>query len=290
MNKDEQPLVSIGFEPDGVGIPIKDILPLKLVTDSIKHSAKYVQIASSIEEVGMVEPPVVARHKRGKFLLVDGHLRLEVLKDLGNTTVTCLVSTDDESFTYNKRINRLTIVQEHRMILEAVKRGVPEERLAKALNVNIKSLRAKRQLLNGICPEVVAILNDKNVPLNTFLQLKKLKQLRQIEAAELMVAMNKFSVPYAKSLVAATPQVQLIEKKKRKKGLSADQTAAMEKESANLEREFRLAERSFAADHLDLVLARGYIVKLINNEQIRRYLNGHYPAILEEFDKMIEAA
>lgn len=35
--------------------------------------------------------------------------------------------------------------------------------------------------------------------------------MRQIEAPELMVAMNKHTINYAKSLLAATPQTQLVE-------------------------------------------------------------------------------
>jgi len=31
-----------------------------------------------------------------------------------------LISTDDEAFTYNKRISRLSAVQEHRMIAKAI--------------------------------------------------------------------------------------------------------------------------------------------------------------------------
>jgi hypothetical protein len=34
------------------------------------------------------------------------------------------VSTDDEAFTYNKRISRIAPIQEHRMILKAIERGV----------------------------------------------------------------------------------------------------------------------------------------------------------------------
>ena len=34
--------------------------------------------------------------------------------------VPCLISKDDEAFTYNKRINRLATVQEHYMILKAI--------------------------------------------------------------------------------------------------------------------------------------------------------------------------
>jgi hypothetical protein len=46
--------------------------------------------------------------------------------------------------------------------------------------------------------------------------------LRQIEAAELMVAMKNYTAPYAKSLVGATPQPQLVEgiRPKRLKGLN----------------------------------------------------------------------
>lgn len=67
----------------------------------------------------MVEPPVVARDPKqpGVYLLLDGHLRIEILKEMGRNEVECLVSTDDEAFTYNKRVSRLAAVQEHKMIL-----------------------------------------------------------------------------------------------------------------------------------------------------------------------------
>jgi hypothetical protein len=46
--------------------------------------------------------------------------------------VECLLAQDDEVFTYNKRVNRLAVVQEHFMIVRANERGVPEEKLARA--------------------------------------------------------------------------------------------------------------------------------------------------------------
>lgn len=55
------------------------------------------------------------------------------------------------------------------------------------------------------------MLKDKHVPLNTIYQLKKLKPMRQIEAAQLMTAMNKYTIAYACSLVAATPVAMLSE-------------------------------------------------------------------------------
>src|SRR5437899_2208451 len=114
MARKTLPSVKLGFEETGRRIAIADIRPLRLVSDVVKKTPKYRQIAASIAEVGIVEPPVVARDRteKGKYLLLDGHLRIELLKDRGDTEVVCLISTDDEAFTYNKRVNRIAIVQE----------------------------------------------------------------------------------------------------------------------------------------------------------------------------------
>lgn len=282
----------MGFEDVRLRIAIGQIVPLKIVSDAIKKTPKYAQIAASIREVGLVEPPVVARDRGepGKYLLLDGHLRIDVLKDMGHNDVTCLISTDDEAYTYNKRVNRLAMIQEHRMIVKAVERGVPVDRIAKALNVDVQNIVRKRRLLEGICPEVADILKDKHIAINTFAELKKMLPLRQIEAAELMVAMNKFTTNYAKSLVAATPQAQLVEQDKPKhvRGLTDEQIAMMERESVSLQREFRIAEKSYGADHLDLVLTNGYIAKLLSNARVVRYLAQHHQDILTEFQKLAD--
>lgn len=284
--------VPMGFEETRLRIPIGQIIPLKIVSPAVKKSPKYGRIAASIHAVGLVEPPVVARDRSepGKYLLLDGHLRIDVLKDMGRNEVTCLISTDDEAYTYNKRVNRLAMIQEHRMIVKAIERGVPEDRIAKALNVDVQSIVRKRRLLEGICAEVADILKDKHIAINTFTELKKLLPLRQIEAAELMVAMNKFTTSYARSLVAATPQSQLVEQDKPKhvKGLSDEQIAMMERESVSLQREFRIAEKSYGTDHLDLVLTNGYITKLLSNAGVVRYLAQHHSDILTEFQKLAD--
>ena len=281
--------VNLAFEPESRRIRLDDIHPIRLVTDAIKKSPKYGQIASSIREIGLVEPPVVVPEQGvpGTYLLLDGHLRLSVLRQIGETEVTCLISTDDESFTYNKRINRIAIIQEHRMIVKAIERGVSEERLAKVLNVDVVNIQRKRRLLEGICPEAAELLKDKHIAIHALWQLKKLRPMRQIEAAELMVAMNKYSISYARALVAATPPAQLADYKyKRVRGLTAEQTGLMERESAVLDQEFRAAQQSYGADHLDLVLAKGYLAKLLNNTNVVRHLEQHQPEFLSEFQRL----
>jgi hypothetical protein len=285
--------VRMGFEERTLSVRLADIQPLKLVSEEVKRSPKYRQIAASIGEIGLVERPVVARSREnhGKYLLLDGHLRLEVLRERGLLEIECLVSTEDEAFTYNKRVNRIAIIQEHRMILKAVENGVSEARIAKALNVDVASIRRRRKLLDGICTEAVELLKERHLTLNTFSELRKLGAIRQIEVAELMIAMNNFSNSYMRSLVAATPKNQLATgyTPRAPKGLSDEQLTLMERESASLAREFKVAEQTYGADHLDLVLAVGYLSKLLRNGKVVGYLAKHFQELLFEFQRITES-
>src|SRR3546814_1081748 len=129
--------VRAAFLREYVSVPVDAIVPLKVFRDGISESRKYAQIVSSIKAIGLVEPPVVlpAPSGDGKYYLLDGHLRIEVLKQLGITSVECLVATDEDTYTYNKRVNRLPPVQEHRMIVRAIDRGVSPEQIADALGL-----------------------------------------------------------------------------------------------------------------------------------------------------------
>jgi len=290
--EDEETVVAAAFERNLLRIDFDHIAPLYVVSPQTKETIKFKRIAASIAEIGLVEPIVVSRDQKDptQYTLLDGHLRLEVLKEQGATDTPCIISTDDEAFTYNKRISRLATIQEHKMILRALTLGASEERLAKALNVNIRTLQEKRRLLDGICPEAAEMLKDKQVALTGFQILKKMKPMRQIEAAQLMVTMNKYTINYARSLLAATPDSQLIAGATPKKftGISREQLDLMERESANLEREVRLVEDSYGEDHLDLVLARGYVTRLVSNERITKYLALHHEEFLPEFEKITE--
>ena len=285
------PHVKLGFELTSLRIPIEQIEPLRAVTSAIRNSVKFGQIAASIAEVGLIEPPVVIRKPRvrDRYQLLDGHLRIDILKQRGEVDVVCLIATEDEAVTYNKRISRMATVQEHRMILNAIERRVPEERLARALNVNINAIRIKKRLLDGICTEVVTLLQDRHVPINTFKELKRLRPMRQISVTETMIALNRFTVSCARSLVASSPQSDFVSgERKVVKGLSDEQLERMEREAGNLDREFKLIETEYGNDHLDLVLATGYLCRLIENVRIVHHLARSHPEILAEFQKIAQ--
>lgn len=67
------------FESTSLRIPLEDIEPMRAMPESARKSAKYAQIVASIQEVGIIEPPVVIRvpGKVEKYRLLDGHLRID---------------------------------------------------------------------------------------------------------------------------------------------------------------------------------------------------------------------
>jgi hypothetical protein len=280
-----------GFEEKCVRLPIAALLPVKSQPPTIKASAKYQQIAASIQEVGLVEPPVVSRTQDGLFLILDGHIRIEILKDMGVSEIECLVSIDDEAFTYNKRISRLSVVQEHAMVVRAIARGVPDHKIARALSLNVGSVRRRARLLDGICSEAATLLKDKQCPMAVFEVLKKMRPMRQIEAAELLINANNFSVAYASAILAGTPQTQLVDahKPKKIKGITPEAMARMEKELARLQESISSIQDTYGREHLQLTVIKAYIAKLLENNRVARYLTQHRPSFLQEFQAIAAA-
>lgn len=278
--------LTFGFEPETVLIPICTLTPVRTLRASVKASRKYVQIAQSVREIGLVEPPVVAREPTApdRYLLLDGQLRIEILKEAGHTEVECLVSTDDEAFTYNRYINRPSPVQERTMIVCAIEKGVPEARIAAVMCLDLVSVQRRVKLLDGICPEVAAQLADRHCPMAVFDILRKMKPLKQMDAADAMVNSNNFSVAFAAGILACTAEFELVKGAKIKpKGVSAVAMAQMERELAKMHASIDSVQESFSRDNLHLMVTKGYLAKLLANHRVRRFLEHRYPAYLEQF-------
>lgn len=283
--------VKIAFEQQVLQIPISKLLATRVLPKGMHESAKYRRIAASVAEVGLIEPISVARQKDGTFLILDGHVRLDALRALGATETACVVASDDEFFTYNKRVNRLATVQEHYMIVRALERGVSEEKLARALNVDVKVIRQRRHLLSGISQDVAELLKDKPVGHNAFQKLRKMKPIRQLEVAELMVSANNYTSSYAKALLATSKPADLHKPDDLKKstGLSTEQMARLEREMASLNDDYKELEVSYGDDMLVLVVASGFLERLMSKPEIERFLETRHPEFSENFRAIVQA-
>lgn len=228
--------------------------------------------------------------KQDTYFLLDGLLRLEAIKELGWKEVECLISTDDEGYTYNKRISRLASIQEHRQIVLAVERGVPEERIAEVLDMELGAIRRRFRLLDGICQEAIDQLSDKSCPMIVFDLLKRMKPMRQVEAAELMTGQRNYTTPFIKAILAATPDDQLVKPRRNKveRDISREQIARLERELEASQTRTRYAEETYGEDNLQLTIAKSYVTKLVKNHRVSEWLASHEPDYLAEFMEIAE--
>lgn len=272
-------------------LPLAEIMPLKELNPRVRVTSKYKQIATSLKHVGLIEPLVVFRADNGKYWLLDGTLRFDIMKsDSGVTEARCLLAMDDESYNYNKRVNYLPPIAEHGMILKALSNGVSEERIAEALDVNVAAIRKKRNLLDGICEEAVELLKDKRVTSDGFGMLRKMKPVRQIYAAEMMVASNNYSTRFARGLLAVTKPDGLVapeETYKRIRHTTASKKAVMEQGSDALIEELRLVEKNYTSDLLSLTIAAGYLQRMLQNTRVERHLLKRHPDLLQAIEQVL---
>lgn len=281
--------VNIAFQLSPLSLEPSQLLLSKTILKSTVYTKKYGQIKASIKDIGIIEPLVVgSTNNKAQYILLDGHIRFEILKELGYTKIPCLLSSDDENYTYNKKINRLATIQEHFMIRRAIEQGVNEERLATALNIDIKAIRTKMNLLNGICPEVIELLKNRAISPNVFPLLKKMKSIRQIECAELMLSLNNLTVPYAKALLMTT-NTNMLNEPQKKIDSSFEAIKKIENNRANLHIQFKILEQNYAQEILNLVLATGYLKKLLSNNNIKNYLLKNHPEVFAEFEAIIKS-
>ena len=174
------------------------------------------------------------------------------------------------------------------MILKAVQSGVKPEKIAAALNIHVREVKASMALLDGIHDEAAFLLKDKSISPKAIRFLKKVTSVRQIEIAELMISANNYTKGYAEALLLGTPKDMLVEPEavKVNKRISREELARMEFEMANLERDAKASEVSYGDKMLNLTVLRAYVRKLLENTRIKRFLANRHAEMLAEFERI----
>jgi ParB-like chromosome segregation protein Spo0J len=174
------------------------------------------------------------------------------------------------------------------MILRAIDAGgVREDRLASALNVSPRTIRQSRARLANICPEAIELLKDKPISEGALRALKKVKPLRQIEMADLMMAAATYTTAYAEALRFATPRDQQVAPPAE--GARVEDVSKLENEMRTLERDYLLMQETYGKNVVNLTLARGYLKKLLDNAKVVRWLAQRHSEVLSELQKVVDA-
>ena len=133
------------------------------------------------------------------------------------------------------------------------------------------------------------ILGETHTPDVTRI-LRNMKAARQVEAVELMIASNTITVAHAEALLKATPPEQRADVKpteREKKTAPIEQIEKLEKEMSQVQEKYQEAESSYGSDLLNLVVAKGYLTKLLANEAVKSYIGRHEPEILTHLELVV---
>jgi hypothetical protein len=283
--------IEAGFLFEPVELAVEKLLPSFTLPKGVEASSRYAAVAASVPEVGIIEPLIVFPEKgaKGYYVILDGHVRAEVLKKLGISKVICLVAKDDENCTYNREVSHIPPIQEIGMIRKAIAAGVSEERIAKTLNLTAQTIRRNARRLKDICPEAIEILKDKSIPDAILDILRKVKAYRQVEMADLMARTGIYTTSYAKTLLMRTPKELLAPGANKRVAIRPDDLAKLENESHASEREFVLATESHGKHVMELMLIRAYMKKLLDNARVVRFMAQRNPDLLGQLQQVIEA-
>lgn len=134
-------------------------------------------------------------------------------------------------------------------------------------------------------------LQEKPIGESALKRLRKMKAIRQLEVAELMVSTNNFSANYARALLATTKPADLLKPERQAKatGLSPEHIARLEREMAAVNDDYKALEASYGDDVLVLVVASGFLDRLLSKPEVVRFLAERHPEFLETFRSIVAA-
>ncbi|OPZ85781.1 MAG: RepB plasmid partitioning protein [bacterium ADurb.Bin429] len=286
--------VTFGFDLTPRLIPLSDLRPRKAITPTLLKRKKYAAILASIQEIGLVEMPLVYPTSPGVYDILDGHMRIEALRTLGINEVFCLVSRDDEAFSSVIHVVHLTPIQEHYMIATAVSNGVSEERIARSLRVDVKRIHDKRDLLRDVCDEAIQLLDATSVSAQTIRELRRVVPERQVEIAEAMIRAGNFTLGFCRGLVLASKPHLLseafrLQQEKAQKAVDYTALLKMQDELESLQRQLQVYEDTYGQNFLNLVVVRGYLAKLVGNARVTQLLETRYPDLYTAIRHIVDS-
>jgi ParB family transcriptional regulator, chromosome partitioning protein len=275
-------------ESQAMDIPSIRLRPLR---DRTVCKREYDRILASLKTIGLIEPLVV--YPEGEdFVILDGVQRYRALLELGVEIVPCILGKQREAFTGNRMVNRVSPVQEHRMIQRSLEE-LDEQTIAAALGISSIGHRMQKSLLNHLHSEVAAAFDQGKITRKCAAELTHVKPSRQKEILSGMEGYKDWTLAFARSLILKTPPA-LRETRKRRQHDPWDKTAQRKgdllKKLAEAEQKHDFYSRLYKQYTVDLLRLAIYARSLLTNNRIREYLDQHHPAIVARFEAVIADA
>lgn len=274
-------------DSEGIDVPIIKLRPLR---ERSVTKREYGRIVASIKATGLIEPLVVFR-EGDDFVILDGVQRYRALLELGVEVVPCILGKEREAFTANRMVNRVSPVQENRMIEKSLEE-LDENTIASALGIAGISHRLKKTLLKQLHADVAAALDQGKITRICAKELTHVKPARQQEILSQMEGYNDYSIAFARALILKTPPTQreMRGRKKDRWDKTAKRKNDLLKKLAEAEQKHDFYSRLYKQYTVDLLRLAIFARSLVTNIRIRAYLDQHHPTIVARFESVIADA
>ena len=273
---------------DGQDIPIVKLKPLH---ERAIAKREYDRIAASISVAGLLEPLIVYPES-DHFLILNGYQRYRILLDMGVETVPCIIWQHREAFTGNRMVNRLTPIQESRMIEKSLEE-LDEKTIASAFGLSYISHRLKKSLLKQLHPSVAKAYDAGKLTKACVQELTFVTPNRQKAILSTMEGCNDFSTAFARIMILKTPVSQRSQKRNAKR----NPWNQKEEKKKDLLKQLKEAEekhdfysglyRQYSINFLKLVV---FMRTLVTNDRIEGYLQRCHPDMLMAVNEIIAGA
>ena len=268
-------------------IPIIRLRPLRERKVSKRESSR---ILASIQTTGLIEPLIV--YPEGEdYVILDGVQRYKALLELGEEIVPCLLGSRREAFTGNRMVNRVSPVQENRMIEKSLEE-LDEKTIAAALGLSSISHRIKKTLLKQLHSDVALAFDHGKIARTCAKKMTDVKPHRQKESLSAMEEYKDYSLAFAKALILKTPPAmrESRTRKKRPWDKAAQRKSDLLKRLSETEKKHDFYSRLYKQYTVDLLRLAIYARSLLTNLRIRAYLDEHHQAIVAQFEGVIADA
>jgi len=107
-----------------------------------------------------------------------------------------------------------------------------------------------------------------------------------------MIASNAITVTHCEALLKATlpeQRTDILSSEPKKKTLALEQIVKLEKEMNQVQTQYKDAEKYYGSDLLNLVVAKGYLTKLLSNDAVKSYISRHEPEILNHLEIVVSS-
>lgn len=273
--------------PEAIDIPIVQLTPLR---DRKVTGREFDRILASIKAIGLIEPLVVYPDG-ANYVILDGVQRYRALIELGVEVVPCILGKEREAFTGNRMVNRVSPVQEHRMIEKSLEE-LDEDTIAAALGVSNIAYRMKKTLLSRLHPEIAAALDDGRITRACAQELTFVKPARQKEILTAMNSYKDYGIAFARTLILKTPanQREVRGRKQDPWDKTAQRKNDLLKRLSEAEQQHDFYSRLYKQYTIDLLRLAIFARSLLTNPRVRSYLDQNHRPVVTRFEAVIADA